>query len=527
MPDHDTRGAGFEPPISLSHFVQMLRAYSGVITLSLVAVVIGYTMVAVTVYLFSQSYRITSQAFRLDFEGAHRGTYPNGTKFSTAEIISTPILLKVFNENSLQRYTTEQDFVQSIFILESNPQYELLAAEYQARLADPKLTSVDRERIQKEWEFRSESLGKSDNAITYLRNKDKGKTPETIIRKTLADILTNWANVAVRERHVLSYDVSVLSPDVVAPPLTPGSDPFIAVQKLRANAIRVLMNIDQLRQLPAANLVRTQNGSASLGDVRVQIEDIVRFQLEPLIGRIHASGMSRNPQETVHLVESQLAYDERQLDAQRNKADAVRQALVAYAGAQTQVASSLTTGQSTNPGGEGETVMPQLSDSFIDRLVTMATKANDVEYRQSLIDFYREASLGIIPLEQAVVYDKTVLNLLRSAPREKSKEDTDAITADIRSAHDEIRRLTINVNEIYNLVSINLNPSTHLFTITAPPMTRVERAASVQTLVLYGVLVFFVALMLTIVLSLLHNRVNEEESADGYAEQTHPTKALG
>src|SRR5215212_11358050 len=96
--------------VSISHFVHTIRTYTPVIVLSLAAVGIGYLIIATLLYLLSPAQRLTAQQFRLDFIGAARGEYPNGTKFKTADMVSGPLLLKVFQNNELGRYTRFTDF---------------------------------------------------------------------------------------------------------------------------------------------------------------------------------------------------------------------------------------------------------------------------------------------------------------------------------------------------------------------------------------------------------------------------------
>lgn len=130
--------------LSLSHLVHTLQKYAGIIVLSLLSVVLLSGIVASVVYLRSPSQQFTSLPFRLEFQGANRGQYPNGTKFSTTEITATPILLKVYKENDLARFVNFERFSRAIFVLESSQAYEVLVLEYQARLSDAKLSPVDR-----------------------------------------------------------------------------------------------------------------------------------------------------------------------------------------------------------------------------------------------------------------------------------------------------------------------------------------------------------------------------------------------
>ena len=95
-PAHPDRA---EPAWSVSHLIHTLRKYFPVIFLGMVAVMVGYVIVAAAAYLLAPSQRVTTQTFRLDFKGADRGEYPNGTKFSSIEIVSPPIVLKVYQRN--------------------------------------------------------------------------------------------------------------------------------------------------------------------------------------------------------------------------------------------------------------------------------------------------------------------------------------------------------------------------------------------------------------------------------------------
>jgi len=70
----------------------------------------------------------------------------------------------------------------------------------------------------------------------------------------------------------------------------------------------------------------------SLAEIRMRLEDIVRFRLEPLVGVARASGLVPQPSVTIHFLENQLAYDRRRLDAARAAAKGASDALIMYGG---------------------------------------------------------------------------------------------------------------------------------------------------------------------------------------------------
>jgi hypothetical protein len=522
---HEAPAEQLEPPVSVSHFFKVLRSYLPIIGLSLATVGIGYVIVALALYIHAPSQRVTTLAFRLEFEGADRGTYPNGTKFSSAEIISTPVLNKTFKDNNLSRFTTFEKFAHSVFVLESSGEQDTLAREYQSRLSDPRLTAVDRERIQREYELKLASLSKAHYALNYLYPDGADPIPATVVRKFLHDVLREWADFVSREQHVLEYRVPVLSPDMVASTGIEDSNPIISTEVLRAKINRVIANIYVLRSLPAADLVRSTPNGLSLNDIQIRLDDIVRFRLEPLIHGI-AAGQLDDRSTTLRFLETQLAYDERQLVRQKQVADAGLRSMAMYSG-QREVPED-TAALGTEPHkperGDSETVIPQISDTFFDRLMQITSNSADREYRQRLADRYREAVEAVAPLEQAVEYDRSVLALVRGTGP-GGGVTRESVQQQIGATRQEVRQLVIQIHQIYKALSANLNPSTELITVTGAPTTRVERTLSITRIALYGLLTLFIAFPVILFACLVHNRIREEDAATNHAADSNGVAA--
>ncbi|HEX2121188.1 MAG TPA: hypothetical protein VHL59_06040, partial [Thermoanaerobaculia bacterium] len=167
---------------------------------------------------------------------------------------------------------------------------------------------------------------------------------------------------------------------------------------------------------------------------------------------------------------------------------------------------------------DSETVMPQLSESFIERLIQMTANSADTEYRQRLTKEYHEQSLLVVPLQEAVAYDMAILELVRTAGGGDGIT-REMVAGQLASTRTEIRDLTVKVHEIYRAVSRNLNPSTQLVTLMPTPASRIERSLSLKKIVLYGLLTCLVALPLIIIFCLIHNRIREEDAEEGYAAE--------
>ena len=138
--------------ISLRPLIQSLWSYRRVIGGLVAAIMTIFVAAALAAYVGAPAERLGTLGFRLLFDGASEGRYPNDTPFSSAEISATPVLTEVFDANELNRFGSYEDLQGSIFILQSNPELDLLSYEYQTRLADSRLTPVDRARVEDEFQ---------------------------------------------------------------------------------------------------------------------------------------------------------------------------------------------------------------------------------------------------------------------------------------------------------------------------------------------------------------------------------------
>ena len=502
-----------EPPISATRLLRTLAAYRRILALALLAIVIGYSVLALVLFLRAPTVRTTTLLFKLNFEGASSGRYPNGLTFSPADIVGTWILNDVFQANQLGQFTTGVKFGRAIGILESNPQYDAAAADYQARLADPRVSPIDRERILREWETKRNSLSRNEYALTFVRTEGVQRIPEPAVRKAMVDILGTWARVAASERHVLEYPVSVLSPSFVSPAASDPDEPIVSAQLLRGKIRHVMENVAGVQEIPGSELLRSTEQRASLQEIQLRLEDLVRFRLDPLVQTIRTSGLIVNPAGTASFLETQLQYDRHVLKRHETSIASVREALSMYALQNRSPSTAVRgPGPSTpdpNRAAPTETLMPQLGDTFIDRLAELTRASAGLEYRQKLIDEYRRLTRELIPAQEAVAYDEDLVARVRTAER-GGGADRRTVTADLERIRADVSALLVELNDIYGSLSRNRTPVAELFTTTAPFTTQSIRGRDAGVLVLYGVLVLLISLPILLMTALIHHRQRRE-----------------
>lgn len=504
------------PPISVAHLMHTLRGYLPVIVLTLLSVTIVYALVIVAIMIAKPSQTVTTVRFRLNFTGADKGTYPNGAKFNASTIVSTPILVKVYQANDLGRYSTFDTFAQSIVVLESNTALERLNTEYQARMADPKITPIDRDRLAREFDAKRDSLGKNEYALAYTRGK--GSVPESLVRKVLSDILVTWANDAEKTQRLFDYPMAILSPDMLNGTAAERNDPMIALLVLRLNISRILANVEEMEDVPGATLIRTPSQKMSLLELRLRLDDMLRFRVEPLLADIRNGGLIRNPAAMGQFLENQITYDELRLRELQQRSEAIRTAFSVYTnsglnGSETQSAAT------TPPAGgreskNGETITPIVNDSFLDRLVAMSNQAEEIKYRQKMADDYQRSIMAAIPVQQAVEYDKQLLDLVRHAPAASRSVVAEDVGNEVEKIRNESRGLVAQLNEIDQILSRTINPASQIYSVTQAPTATIQRTGDLRRSALGLVLVLLLTLPVTVIICLLHNRVREEDAAE-------------
>lgn len=493
-----------ETPVSLRRIVQTLHAYRYAFVLGAAAVALLYTIAALALYLRAPAERLTSLPFRLDFDGAAEGLYPNELKFSASDIVATPTLTKVYDKNDLKRFLSMEQFSASVFVLEANQALELLTLEYRAKLSDPKLSPVDRERVQSEFEAKTASLAKNDYSLNFS-SRSKAEIPDSLVSKTLHDILQEWARHAVVDLRARQYRVALLSPAMMTPSAGELADPVVAVVGLRSKLHRIYGNMHSLEELPGAELARTRNEGLTIADIEARLEDLIRFRLEPLTTRAGGTEAS------LRFLQTQLDIARRASATRRSEVNAIQQALAAYE-SQGKVAELIRKSTTQNGGGETagttEVIAPQISDTFVDRLVSLTRQTFDVKERQKLIDELRRSAVALGPAEQEVLYLEQTLGQVRASA---GAADPTLVRNEIRAISEEARTLLIRLHELYRTTSQNIDPANQLYTISAPPAKRVERFTNGPRFVIIGIVLVLASLPVMMIAALLHNRVREEE----------------
>ena len=495
-PVDDSRDAVF----SLKPLFVLLASSRRVIGIAVVSAIALCVTTLLLLMLVLPSEHTGSLQVRLLFDGAADGHYPNGTAFSPAEIVATPILSEVYRINDLQRFGRYDDFKESFTVLQASLEQELLAASYSARLSDSKLSPTDRARLEDEFRKRLAAIKDPVYALTMRRNVRLSVMPAALVEKVLNDTLAAWARQAKDLKGGMRYNVPVVSADI----LSSGSldkDFLVAADDLRLQARRAADIAQQLLSVPGASGFRSEKDHVSLSDVAFALSDLLRTEIEPLVYSIQQEGWATDPRATQAYVRDRVAELRLQRDANRARIQTLQDALQGYmstkgAHLRDGAAGTGTSGRAQGP--DTQTLIPQLSDTFLDRIIEMSTQtqASDVAYRQDLAERLIREGAGLSGLDRDTAYYEQLEKIGRPGVSPITPDRALVVKRRLQTAFESVQAQNRRLVTVYEELSEQrLNPTATLYAVSRPFTVSTRYAVTWTTAGLCLALAVLLALM--------------------------------
>jgi len=151
-------------------------------------------------------------------------------------------------------------------------------------------------------------------------------------------------------------------------------------------------------------------------------------------------------------------------------------------------------------------VTPQLTESFLDRLVQMSTQSIDLGYRQGLTKRIIDDGMVLAELNRQAEYYESMRKAFASVTGRPDPTLAADVSRRMNSAFEDVGTNLDQVQAFYALISQqNLNPDTVVYTVTTPFLVRTTTALSLSTLLLYGIVIMFMAVILIPLACLAHD----------------------
>jgi hypothetical protein len=491
--------------ISLRPYIEALGRYKRVIGLAVLASIVVFALGLMGAYLLLPKERLAIIGFRLLFNGADQSQYPNGTPFNPTEIVASPVLASVYETNDLKPYLTLSTLQESMFVLHSSRVMQELDRAYLARLSDTKLAPMERARLEDEYNEKREALRDPEYTVTLRLAARLTEMPRELQEQILVDTLRTWAIQADTQKGAARPDVDVFSQDVFARAANQDETFLVRIDVLRTGTQRLIGALESLQEIPGARAARTDD-NRSIADELAGLEDILKFDIEPLMGLARVGG--RDSEDRLVLmayISNQLVTYRLNLRTAQARAQNLQTSLREY---MAQRGGRVPATQPAADGTEAANPVTALGDSFIDRLLEMsaAAQAPEAEYRRDLTNKFIEASDEAAAAEREIGYYEDLLRQL-SAPatplsgrfgKELMDARFDRVLAALKESLGRIQRL-------YEVVSVQtLNPTRQMYSITQPFRVQATTVIPPRTVAIAFVGLIMLTLVGAIIGCLIH-----------------------
>jgi hypothetical protein len=324
--------------------------------------------------------------------------------------------------------------------------------------------------LEEEFRGKLNALMTPEYRLTFRQAMSGPEIPSLLVDKILQDTLRTWAQYVSESKGALLYDIPVLSRSVLRWEEIARKDYWIALDILRINVTRMLDSLDLFRKrLPGADAVRVGQNRVSLEEIKTSLENLQRFTINPLSSTAIAR-VSQDPPSLRLYIESQFQQARLKRDEANRRVAGLERSLQ-YSEAQIETPTSLTHGSPgavAQKGQSGETLRTEVSDAFLDRLIQMSGRKEEVSYRQRLVDQLISERFQAAKLEHEATYYETQRHVVGAAHLSGTGR-VQELESRLKTAFDELAAATDNVVALHDqLAKKNLNPSTALYTLTLP-----------------------------------------------------------
>lgn len=427
--------------------------------------------------------------FRPTFSGVSLGRYPNGLPFGSGDVTDASVVNQVFDRNELQKYCARADFQRAFFVEQESAGQMFLDADYGTRLADLRISVIERNRLQAEYESKRASLPLSFSLV-FMKPSSCSSLPTLLMTKSLSDVLSTWAEDAELKRGVLKLRMDILTPNVFD--FSAGKDGSLLIKSdlLRSGLKRLATSIQKVEQAPGAELIRGGESKYTFHELRIRVDDLIQSGIEPLVS---AAGRGLGPDSLVWVDEA-LAAALREQKIAEGKQAAYLTALREYSGQTTNAPTPRPeVRQPTTGSSDVQTLTPQIDRTFVDRIVELS--APNMLFRQELTRQMVDWSVEAVRQQGDVNHYQRLAEALRHpavsglTPREVEERLT-AMT-------DQGRAIAKQFNDLYELwSSVSLREGAAMYHVEGPPDVDVLRSFTMRSYTLGVVGSFFAALLL-------------------------------
>ena len=221
------------------------------------------------------------------------------------------------------------------------------------------------------------------------------------------------------QTNALSLNKSLYSPRLFDISLVEDLDYLIAVDVLGQRIDLVRQNIEVLYSEQFGGIVTDPVTGLALSDLQPLLADMEQYSLQQMRAPLLQLGISKDPSRVPLYYNFRISQLQREADSLKQQVATIQNAEKRYVNGGTgSIGGSAEGGQSNSALGQTTTLIPQLGDAFLDKIISMSEKGGDTAYRQDLNKDTITLERRAIELEKQISEMRQYINLFEKAPND-------------------------------------------------------------------------------------------------------------
>lgn len=261
---------------------------------------------------------------------------------------------------------------------------------------------------------------------------------------------TQWAHESKNSRKL---NVALYSPALFDESVIEGLDYLIAIDLVKQRITLVQDNVNILLQYPGAHLAVDTKTNLGLEDIKKLTEDLSEYELQNIQAPLLQLGISKNPERVEMYYLFRVNKLKRELKEIQSMISTLEEAEVRYLSGDIKRSNGNNQAQNTS---SATTMMPQFGDAFIDKIISLSQKSDDVGFRQNLNSQAIELSKRAVLLTSAISQLNEYLALFNASNIILASAEEKEIKANFEAETSALTVSALNKTQLYAQATNNI-----------------------------------------------------------------------
>lgn len=375
---------------------------------------------------------------QFNFPGAENGIYPAGQPFSYNDLVNTRVLTEVYQGIQLQAQNIEFDkFVRSIAVNPVAENAEIIEEKYQSMLTNKKLSSAEIEAMEQSYLQELNAAQARFVRISFIDSQLIG-LDQNQIRQILRDIPRVWSQQAITQQGVL--DLKIAGADFFQSQILDRFEYLQSMDYLKDSAGYLMQAVNNLVADRVGGQVSNQVSGKTGYDLKVQLQRLVEYEIEPLFDSVISMGITRDLNQALVYMDNTIQNLQDKKRVLASKAVNIERTIAQYA----------QTGFNSGESEQTLSAVPlnRLDSDFIGKITDLIEDKNDQLFKQQLLNQRLKLLQDMETLDGEIIkFERAQDRLLKSEQVIADDMRTDLI-ADIELTRNNFKSLLSDYEQL-------------------------------------------------------------------------------